>query len=82
MNKKIEIEIIKKFVVKNKQERIIWELSSEKRRQNVIWHFDHPSFFKKDILYPTTYMDSKKMEKKLYEMSGSKECYYIGETYI
>ena len=32
MNKKIEIEIIKKFVVKNKQERIIWELSSEKRR--------------------------------------------------
>lgn len=45
MNKKIEIEIIKKFVVKNKQERIIWELSSEKRRQNVIWHFDHPSFF-------------------------------------
>lgn len=22
------------------------------------------------------------MEKKLYEMSGSKECYYIGETYI
>ena len=26
MNKETEVEIIKKFIVKNKQERIIWKL--------------------------------------------------------
>ena len=59
MNKETEVEIIKKFIVKNKQERI-----------------------KKEILYPSTYKDAEHLEKVLYEMSGTRECYVIGECYI
>lgn len=31
MNKETEVEIIKKFIVKNKQERIIWKLQNAKK---------------------------------------------------
>lgn len=47
MNKETEVEIIKKFIVKNKQERIIWKLQNAKKRKKVFWHFDHPDIFKK-----------------------------------
>lgn len=82
MNKETESEIIKKFIVKNKQERIIWELQNVKKRKKVFWHFDHPDIFKKEILYPSTYKDAENLEKLLYEMSGTRECYVIGECYI
>lgn len=82
MNKETEVEIIKKFIVKNKQERIIWKLQNAKKRKKVFWHFDHPDIFKKEILYPSTYKDAEHLEKVLYEMSGTRECYVIGECYI
>lgn len=82
MNKETEVEIIKKFIVKNKQERIIWELQNAQKRKKVFWHFDHPDIFKKEILYPSTYMDAEHLEKVLYKMSGTRECYVIGECYI
>lgn len=47
MNKETEVEIIKKFIVKNKQERIIWKLQNAKKRKKVFWHFDHPEYFQK-----------------------------------
>ena len=37
MNKETEVEIIKKFIVKNKQERIIWKLQNAKKRKKVFW---------------------------------------------
>ena len=82
MNKETEVEIIKKFIVKNKQERIIWKLQNAKKRKKVFWHFDHPDIFKKEILYPSTYKDAEHLEKVLYEMSGTRECYVIGECSI
>ena len=48
----------------------------------MFWHFDHPDIFKKEILYPSTYKDAEHLEKVLYEMSGTRECYVIGECYI
>lgn len=33
MNKETEVEIIKKFIVKNKQERIIWKLQNAKNEK-------------------------------------------------
>lgn len=68
--------------MKNKQERIIWKLQNAKKRKKVFWHFDHPDIFKKEILYPSTYKDAEHLEKVLYEMSGTRECYVIGECYI
>lgn len=50
MNSNIESEIIKQFVIKNKQERVIWELSNSKKRKSIFWKFAGADIFKNDCL--------------------------------
>lgn len=83
MNCDIEYEIVKKYVKKNKQKRIIWEFSNSKKRRDVIWKFfAGPDIFKENCLHPIKYMSDSEMEQYLYQLSGSKNVYYIGEGYI
>lgn len=83
MNHEIETEIIKNYVVKNKQDRIIWELGSPKKRDEVMWRFHHNlDIFKQECLYPVGYMDPKGMEEYLYKLSGAREVYYMGDLFI
>lgn len=78
----VEQEIIKKYVDKNKQERILWELDNPKKRGNVFWKFAGSDIFKKDCLQPVEYMSSDEMERHLFKLSGVRDIYFIGEDYI
>lgn len=78
----IEEEIIKKYVIKNKQERILWELSNPKKREEVFWRFAGQGIFKESCLQPVEYMYSSDMENFLFQLSGTKIVYFIGEDYI
>ena len=82
MSRTIEEEIVKKYIIKNKQNRIIWELNNPKKRNNVIWRFHRPDIFSEKCLYPVEYMDRSGMNKYLFELSGASEVYFIGESYI
>lgn len=79
----IEIEIIKKFVNTNKQERIIGELANPKKRKSVVFmRFPGPDIFKENCLQPVNYMSQDELEKKLFQLGCVQEVYYIGESYI
>lgn len=82
MNREIEEEIIKKYVKKNKQERILWEINNPKKRKGIIWHFDRPDIFKGDCLQPVEYMDRKIMKDFLIKNSNLGKVYFIGESFI
>lgn len=82
MYEKVEEEIIKKYIKTNKQERILWELNSPKKRNSVIWRFHKPDIFMKKCLKPVKYMSKQDMEKYLFDLSGVLNVYYIGENYI
>lgn len=78
-----EIEIIKKYVVKNKQERILWELSNAAKRERVVFtRFPGSILFKEDCLRPVEYMTDTEIETRLLELGGTREVYWMGESYI
>lgn len=81
-NNEIEAEIIRQFCVKNKQDRIIWELSNSKKRDKVIWRFAGIQLFKKECLKEVEYMSKKELEKYLYEKSKTLNVYYMGLDYL
>jgi hypothetical protein len=78
----IEEEIIKLYVTKNKQERILFELHNRRKRDSVFWHFAGPNQFKTECLQPIAYMSCKELEKLLSDHSGNKDVYYIGTSYV
>lgn len=79
---KIEEEIVKKYVIKNKQERILWELSSPRKREQIFWRFADSEILKSSCLKPIEYMSVETMEKYLFKLTGVKSVYFIGEDYI
>ena len=78
----IELEVIRSFVKESKQDRIIWELNSPRKRDSVIWKFVGPEIFKNNCLIPTVYMSAIQLEKHLAPMLTRKNVYYIGEGFI
>ncbi len=79
----VEQEMVKDFVDKNKQERIIWELSnSEKRKRIMINRFAGPNLLKRNCMREINYMSAKEMEKYFMQLRGGKDVYFIGESYI
>lgn len=78
----IEEEIIRNYVKENKQERLIWELNSPKKRKSVIWKFAGSELFKTGCLTSIGYMPTDSMERYFYQLSGKTMVYFIGEDYI
>lgn len=81
MSREIE-EIIKKYVKKNKQERILWEIKNPKKRSGVIWRFNRPDIFKENCLQPVEYMDKEIMKDFLIKNSNLMKVYFIGESFM
>ena len=77
-----EQEIIKKYIRKNKQDRILWELSVPRKRNSVFWNFAGSDIFNQNCLHPVNYMNKDEMEKYLFELSGNENVYFLGEDYI
>ena len=80
-NYKIEEEIIQKFIVKEKRDRLIWELSNSKKRNTVFWHFAGPKYFKQECLQSVAYMSENTMMSYLLKFRETKNVYFIGENY-
>ena len=79
----IELEIVKLYVDKSKQERIIWELGKPQKRENImIQRFAGPEIFEKSCMQQVEYMSPDSLKMYLSQLSGAKEVYYIGEEYI
>jgi len=81
-NSKIEEEIVRKYIKKERQERLLWEFNNPKKRDAVFWHFSGPGCFKKECLNLLDYMSSDSMLKYLQHLSGAGDAYFIGESYI
>ena len=79
---KIEKEIISLFVKKDRQQRILWELSSPKKREDVIWHFSGPDIFKRECLERLQVMPNVLFAEKLSQLGNTSRIYYLGESYI
>lgn len=82
MSRAIEEEIIKQYIKKNKQERMLWELNNPQKREEVIWRFSKPGIFIEKCLTPIGYMDKIHMIEYLFKLSGVSNVYYIGEDYL
>lgn len=79
----VELEIVKTYIDKTKQDRIIWELSKpEKRKDLMIRRFAGPELFDKACIQSVEYMSPNTLKTRLYQSSNAKEVYYIGEGYI
>ena len=81
-NAKLEEEIIKKYIIKEKQDRLLWEFNNPKKRNTVFWHFAGPNFFKSECLHSLAYMSSDVMKRYLQQLSNAKNVYFVGESYI
>ncbi len=78
-----EIEIVKLYVIKNRQDRIVWELGNPKKRDFImIKRFPGPENFKKSCMRSVEYMAPDEMKTYLHQLSKAKEVYYIGDNYI
>ena len=79
----IELEIVKKYIKKEKQERIMWELGNCKKRGQIMsQRFAGPDMFREDCMQPIEYMKPSLMEKCLFQLNNVSDVYFIGETYI
>ena len=81
-NTKFEEEIIKKYIIKERQDRLLWEFNSPKKRNTVFWHFAGPNCFKSECLQSIAYMSGDVMRNYLLQLSNAKDVYFIGESYI
>lgn len=83
MNLKIEEEIVKNYVIKDKQARIIWELSTPRKREDIFWRFAGTTLFMPNCLFavndvPVDYLHQKCLTDNLrVYVIGSRS---IGET--
>ena len=51
MDKSIEEKIVSAFIVKRKQERALFELSSSKKRNHFIWSLSDTALFKEECMF-------------------------------
>jgi hypothetical protein len=81
MSQSLEIEVIVKFVAKDKQSRYIQFVSSEKSRNKFINDLSHFSHFKWELLDELHKDEAKEVEQRLKSLNiSSKECYVISEN--
>ena len=77
MDSKIEEEIVRCFLQKNRQDRIIWELQSKRKRDSVMWKLCDTHLFKREVLYPQRYLSPKNLTEKLEALGAKKTIYMI-----
>lgn len=77
MNSRIEEEIVRCFIQKNRQDRIIWELQSKRKRDSVMWKLCDTHLFKQEVLYPQRYLSPEDLAKKLEDLGAQKTIYMI-----
>ena len=82
MNKSIEEEIVRYYIKENKQERILWELNSPKKRKDIIWKFAGTDLFKMQHMKATRFLSATSLKEHLFQISKNQTVYFLGEDYI
>jgi len=77
LDSRIEEEIVRCFIQKNRQDRIIWELQSKRKRDSVMWKLCDTHLFKREVLYPQRYLPPKNLAEKLEALGAQKTIYMI-----
>lgn len=79
MDKSYEIEIVKTFFNKHYQERIIYELTSKKKRINALSRLCHnfKEVLKIDYMIEINCVDYKEVLEQIKKYSGANACYVI-----
>lgn len=82
MNTIIEREIIKSFFLKNKQDRLIWELNNPRKRKRFVDRIAHPTYIDESCMKVSEMNSLEEVKHFLQNISGTNEIYMIGESYI
>lgn len=80
MNNKFELEFINNYITKNKRERILYELTSKKKRKNAIGRFCHNTLEyidKTKIVYKGNTISVYELENLIKKYTKDKEGYLI-----
>ena len=80
MNNKFELEFINNYITKNKRERILYELTSKKKRKNAIGRFCHNTLEyidKTKIVYEGNTISVYELENLIKKYTKDKEGYLI-----
>ena len=77
MNSKIEEEIVRCFIQKNRQDRIAWELQSKRKRDSIMWKLCDTRRFEKEVLYPQPYLSPEDLVEKLTDLGAQKTIYVM-----
>jgi hypothetical protein len=81
MNQSLEIAVINKFVVKNKQSKYTQFISSEKTRSKFISDLPHFNDFKWELLDEVQKNEAAEIQSRLKELGIiTKDCYVISEN--
>jgi len=77
-NLEIEKEFIKTFIIKNRRDRFIWELSTPKKRESRLWDFHQlQEYLIPDMVFPVNYWREEIIIKKLLEIEPNPQYIYI-----
>lgn len=80
MNSEYEKKFVTKFIIKNKRQRIEYELTNIKKRKNAISRFCHNSLSYIDeskIVYSGNSITIHELNKLMNEYTKEKQCYLI-----
>jgi hypothetical protein len=81
MNIPLEIKVIEKFVIKDKQERYIQFVSSGKNRKKLLNDLPHFGFFNWQLLEEVEGTETQVIHERLKQIRGNKSnCYIICEN--
>ena len=83
VNKDLEEEIIRLFFLKEKQDRILWELSTIKKRKNCLFKICDQGFsmLKTEYIRYIKFMKSDELQNILLKQGAIRPMYYIGEDW-
>ena len=80
MNNKFELEFVNNYITKGKRERLLYELTSKKKRKNAISRFCHNTLAyidKNKVVYEGNTISVYELEKLIKKYSKNKEGYVI-----
>ena len=81
MSQSLEIQVIKKFVTKEKQSRYLQFISSQKSRSKFVFDLPHFSHFKWELLDEIYKNEAEEIKLRLKAVNiKTKDCYVISEN--
>lgn len=82
MDAKIEKEIIKLYFKKEKQDRILWELNSAKKRADVMWRLCGEDLIKHNCIHPIPFMSADELGRIICSLGGTTPVYSFNFDFI